>query len=258
MNNVKIIFFDIDGTLIDMESKKITKKMLETLHRLQEKGIKICLATGRAPATLPVFEDIRFDAYLTFNGSLCYTENETIFSNPISQKDLQQLLRNAGKMGRAVSIATKERIASNGFEKDLATYFEFAHIELVVSPDFDQVAKEEIYQVMLGCRKEEYDLILSEVDNAKIAAWWDRAVDIIPADGGKGVGIQKMLDYFGIPKEEALAFGDGNNDIEMFQAVGTGVAMENASEALKAVSDEICPHVREDGIYQYCTAHHLI
>ena len=47
MDNTKIIFFDIDGTLIDMEKKCVTEKMLETLRRLQEKGIIICIATGR-------------------------------------------------------------------------------------------------------------------------------------------------------------------------------------------------------------------
>ena len=53
MPQTKIVFFDIDGTLIDMQAKKITPKMLETLHRLQDRGIKICIATGRSPMVLP-------------------------------------------------------------------------------------------------------------------------------------------------------------------------------------------------------------
>lgn len=83
-------------------------------------------------------------------------------------------------------------------------------------------------------------------------------MDIIPANSGKGIGIQNILDYYGFDKCEALAFGDGNNDIEMLQAVGTGVAMKNASPALKAIADEICGHVAEDGIYHYCLNHGLI
>ena len=47
MDNVKIIFFDIDGTLIDMERKQISEKMLETLIRLKQRGIILCLSTGR-------------------------------------------------------------------------------------------------------------------------------------------------------------------------------------------------------------------
>ena len=57
MKNIKIIFFDIDGTLIDVDTKKVTPKMLETLRRLKEKGIIICIATGRAPMAVPTTMD---------------------------------------------------------------------------------------------------------------------------------------------------------------------------------------------------------
>lgn len=49
MSDIKIIFFDIDGTLIDMKKKQISKKVLETLVKLKNNGIKICIATGRSP-----------------------------------------------------------------------------------------------------------------------------------------------------------------------------------------------------------------
>ncbi len=111
---------------------------------------------------------------------------------------------------------------------------------------------------MLGCREKDHPAILKGVAGAKIAAWWDRAVDIIPADGGKGIGIQKILAYYHLTKSEALAFGDGNNDIEMLQAVGTGIAMANASPQLKEVAHDVCGHVAEDGIYHYCIHHGLI
>lgn len=72
MQQIKIIFFDIDGTLIDMQSKHISPRTVEALHRLRSNGIRLCIATGRAPVTLPDFGGAEFDAYLTFNGSLCY------------------------------------------------------------------------------------------------------------------------------------------------------------------------------------------
>ncbi|MGN0364753.1 MAG: Cof-type HAD-IIB family hydrolase [Suilimivivens sp.] len=258
MGQVKIIFFDIDGTLIDMQKKQITGRTLETLRRLKEKGIRICLATGRSPVSLPRFENLEFDAYLTFNGSLCYTKEETIFSNPIPASDVQRLIQNATNMGRPVAVATKQRIAANGIDEDLAEYYSFAHSNLTVAPDFAEVAQQKIYQVMLGCREQDYPTILEGVDHAKIAAWWDRAVDIIPVSGGKGAGIQNILNYYHLKRCEALAFGDGNNDIEMLRSVGTGVAMKNASPQLIAIADEVCGHVAEDGIYHYCIDHQLI
>lgn len=67
-----------------------------------------------------------------------------------------------------------------------------------------------------------------------------------------------MLEYYNLEKEEAIAFGDGNNDIEMLEAVGTAVAMANASDKLKEIATDICGHVSEDGVYHYCVEHQLI
>ena len=96
----------------------------------------------------------------------------------------------------------------------------------------------EVFQLLMGCRESDWPAILKGTSGAKIAAWWDRAVDIIPISGGKGAGIRKVLAYYGLTPEDAMAFGDGNNDIEMFQAVGHSVAMGNASADLKAIASE--------------------
>lgn len=258
MQQIKIIFFDIDGTLIDMQSKHISPCTVEALHRLRANGIRLCIATGRAPVTLPDFGGVEFDAYLTFNGSLCYAGADTIYSRPINGADLQRLIQNAASLGRPVAAATRDRIAANGTDTDLADYFAIANEKPDLTADFDAVCRQSVYQLMLGCRAKDYPAILQGVGGAKIAAWWDRAVDVIPADGGKGIGIKKVLAYYGLDKSQALAFGDGNNDLEMLDAVGTGVAMANASPELKALADAVCPSVAEDGIWQYCTAHGLI
>ena len=99
---------------------------------------------------------------------------------------------------------------------------------------------------------------MKNAGNAKLAAWWDRAADIIPADGGKGTAVREILRYYGLTEEEAAAFGDGNNDIEMLRAVGTGIAMGNASEDLKAAADEVCGTAADDGVYFWCRNNGLI
>ena len=260
MGKIKIVFFDVDGTLLKFETLKLSEKTEEVLHRLQANGIKICVATGRPPVALPKFEGIEFDAYLTFNGSYCYTrEGEVIFSNPIPKEDVKLLLRNADNLGKPVSIAVKSRITSNGTSPDLEEYYSFASQTLEISNDFyDLVENDEVFQVILACREPEYTDVLKDVKGAKITGWWEKAVDIIPVDGGKGRGIEKILEHFGFDKSEAMAFGDGGNDIEMLQTVGTGVAMGNASDKVKAIADDVCGDVAEDGVYHYCADHGLI
>lgn len=259
MDQIKIIFFDIDGTLIDINSRKISQKMLETLIRLKERNYILCLSTGRAPMTVPRFEGWEPDVFLTFNGSYCYNRQQVIYKNPLSASDAKKIVENAASINRPVSAATPDKLAANGKDEDLVNYFSLAKLKVDVSDRFDDmIENEEVYQIMSGGLESEYPAFLKGVQNAKIAAWWDRAVDIIPADSGKGVGIEKVLAYYHLKKSEALAFGDGNNDIEMLQAVGVGVAMGNASDELKAVADDICGHVVDEGIYHYCARHGLI
>ena len=81
---------------------------------------------------------------------------------------------------------------------------------------------------------------------------------IIPAGGSKGVAVEKVLEHYHIDRSEAVAFGDGNNDLEMLKAVGHGIAMGNASDELKEIAEEVCGHVADDGIYHYCKEHGLI
>lgn len=258
MDAIKIVFFDIDGTLIDMERKEISPKTLEALRRLKERKVLLCLATGRGPLTLPHFEGVEFDAFLTFNGSFCFDRKQTIFSNPLPPEDVRTIVRNAASIHRPVSIATRDKMVANGKDKDLIDYYAFAKREVEVSDEFEDVAKDAVYQIMLGCRKADYPLLLRGTHRAKITAWWDRAVDIIPADGGKGEGIRQILSYYHLDRSAALAFGDGDNDIEMLRAVGHGVAMGNASDTLKEAACEVCLSVTQDGVYHYCLAHGLL
>ena len=68
MHKPRIIFFDIDGTLIDMEKKRITERTLDALRRLQQNGILLAIATGRSPLIVPKFDGVEFDVFLTYNG----------------------------------------------------------------------------------------------------------------------------------------------------------------------------------------------
>lgn len=259
MNNIKIIFFDIDGTLIDMQTKQITTKTIDALQRLKARNIKICIATGRSPLQIPRFAGIDFDAYLTYNGSYCYDHEKTLFSNPLSKEDVNQLIANAAKLQRPLVLATRNSLSANGNDDDLKTYFGFSKVYYQIVDDIDAINEQEaVYQIMIPARKEEYPTIIQDVKAAKIMAWWDRAVDIIPKDGGKGPAIKTMLAYYGFSKDEAMAFGDSNNDIAMLKTVGHGIAMKNASQELKDIAKHICDDVINDGIYHFLLDKNII
>ena len=258
INKVKIIFFDIDGTLLEIGKTEITPNTRKALCSLKQNGIKICIATGRPFVTIPMFEGIVFDAILAFNGSFCVAGNQVVAKCPIPKEDIEIIIENAKRMERPVSIATAEEIVANGSDKDLEDYFAIAHHRVNVSEKFEEYVDKDVFQIMLGCDLEERKYILKGTKNAKLAAWWDRAIDIIPKEGGKGAAIEQVLAHYKFSKEEAIAFGDGENDMDMLLSVGKGIAMGNASEKVKEIATDICESVTDDGIYYYLKSQKII
>lgn len=257
MSKYKIAFFDIDGTIVPFGTGRVPERVQDTLIALQKRGVLLCVATGRSPLTLPNFGRVKFDVFMTFNGSLCFNEQEDIFKAPLNHDDVMQVLENTKKMGRPISIANREFCICNGTEPNLEKYYEIGHEKLIIDPDFDEKIKGEVYQIMMACAPEEYDTVLENAPHIRMAAWWEKAVDMVPADCGKGLAVTKILEYYGFSKEESIAFGDGGNDIDMLKAAGVGVAMENASDTVKEAADVVCDSIDEEGARLYIEEHIL-
>lgn len=258
MADIKIVFFDIDGTLIDPKTRQIPDSARQAVHQLQRNGILVSIATGRPPYNLPDFGDLHFDIFCTYNGSLCYNEKEIIFNCPIAPEDVQKVRDNVTALGRPLAIGTRDRIAASGYEQDLADYYTHAGLVLTVAEDFEEVYRDDIYQMMMGYREEELPVMIQGVKNVKFALSCHCGADLVAAGGGKGNGIRKILEYYHLAPSQAMAFGDNHNDMEMLEAVGTGVAMGNATAQLKEIADEICGDVSENGVYHHCAAKGLI
>lgn len=256
--DIKIAFFDIDGTLIDPGSGILSEKTVVALQGLRAKGIRTCIVTGRSAACFPDFGELEFDAFAGANGALCYVGKELIFSNAIDPEDVATILGNAAALGLPVAVAAEEGISANGYGQDLADYYTLANLELEVDPEFERYCRQPLFKVMIGCRPADHPALLAGTKDVKLAISWDRAVDIVPKTAGKGAGIQSILDYYGLDVSQAIAFGDSYNDMEMLLAVGHGVAMGNAVEELKAIAQDVCLSVSQDGVYHYCLAKGLI
>ena len=106
----------------------------------------------------------------------------------------------------------------------------------------------EIYQAVTFLSREQEHLLLDRAPHLKTTRWHPNFLDVIPPTGGKDLGMDAILDHFGIPLENCMAFGDGENDLSMLIHAGIGVAMGTASGAVKAQADYTAPSVDEDGI----------
>lgn len=249
---IKIIFFDIDGTLVNLGTTEITCGVKKTLAKLHEKGIKLFIATGRPAFEVPTFEGVHFDGIMSFNGSYCIDETGVIYENSLDKKDVQTLIQNAKDLGHNVQIAAVDKMVCNGYEANLEEYFVIAKQKLHFIDDFEGFSRKDLYQMMVAATKDEYDALLKNTTKLQAVSWWPKACDIIPKDGGKGRAIDHILKHYGYTKEESMAFGDGGNDMEMLMAVGCGIAMGNARPEVKAIADYITDDVKDDGITSAC------
>ena len=105
-----------------------------------------------------------------------------------------------------------------------------------------------VYQIICYGGKELERDLTDKLPNCKITRWSPFGVDIVSKTGGKVTGIKKMMEIHQISREEMMAFGDGENDMEMLEFAGIGVAMGNAEEQVKAVADHVTAGIDEDGI----------
>ena len=246
---IRIAFFDIDGTLVNFGAGDISGVVKRSLRALRERGIKLFFATGRPPYLVPAFQNVTFDGMMTFNGSYCFDDNGVILSVPMNRNDIKTVVKNAGEIGLPVLIATSRRMGINFRQKELDDYAGFSGVACDVIDDYEQIQREDVYQMMLGAPPERDAWLLRGTSSVKIVRWWGKAMDVIPSDCGKAVGMRAILQHYGFAREESIAFGDGGNDQDMIAYAGIGVAMGNATPDVKAAADYVTDSCADDGVY---------
>lgn len=246
----KIVFFDIDGTLLSHKSNTVPASALDAIRQLRKQGILVFLATGRHRELLeglPQLRELEYDGAITLNGGYCYDTHGLIFHNPIHRADIAALLEYLEQHPIACGLIEEQRSYMNFYDERVYQVHAAIHSPPLPLGDLRRGLEVPIYQILL---------YLSEAEDTppcmphtRATRWHSGGVDVIPAEGGKALGIQKVLEHYGIVKEETMAFGDGENDLDMFDAVGTAVALGNAAPGIQAAADYVTADVDADGIY---------
>lgn len=244
----KVIFFDIDGTILDHQ-KKIPASTREAIERLKEEGHYVAIATGRAPF---MFEEIRneldIDSFVSYNGQFVVFEGEVIYQNVLNTSSLEQLLTDANEVSQPLVFMGEKTMMSTVAQHPYIE--ESLHSLGFSSPAVDThfFRNHDIYQILLFCEdggEERY----KSYEDFHLIRWHEFSVDIIPSGGSKAEGMKRLIEKLKVAKEDVYAFGDGFNDYEMISYAGTGVAMGNAVPKLKELADFVTKPVDEDGIF---------
>jgi len=245
----KIVFFDIDGTLLDYD-KTISESTKAGIELLKRNGIFVAIATGRAPF---MFETIRqeldIDSYVSLNGQYVVFENQRIYSRPLDKDVFHALANDSNRNNHPLVYLTEDCMIANRDNHPMiqesldSLHFPYPEVD----KDFYQ--SREIYQSLLFCEEGEERYYVKHYPMFEFIRWHPFSVDVLPKGGSKAIGIQKMIEKLGVKMEQTIAFGDGLNDVEMLKTVGTGVAMGNAHPNAKSVSQFVTKDVDEDGIF---------
>ncbi|SFB00477.1 hypothetical protein SAMN04488072_10578 [Lentibacillus halodurans] len=245
----KLIFFDIDGTLLDDE-KQLPDSTRKAIAELQQAGHYVAIATGRAPfAFKPLLEELNIGTYVSINGQYVVHNNEAIYKNPLNPAALARLEKYALERNHPLVYLNHEDWYTNTrHHPHVKTAIESLKLDQDVTYNPEFYKDGEVYQTLLFCTGEgevEYDQAFHELDFVR---WHDFSVDVMPSGGSKAAGIGQLIRQLQIPAHDVYAFGDGLNDIEMLKSVQTSVAMGNASDIVKEAASAVTKDVNEDGI----------
>lgn len=260
---IQAAFFDIDGTLVSFETHEIPASTVRALSRLHARGIKLIIATGRSSARFPqpvldLIEQVPFDAFLTFNGQYCYDAAGTVVRDrPLDEDDARHIIDLAAQGRFDITVMQRERSFVSGHSRRVV---EAANHIGGYTPE-DNLARafdEPIYQLCVFVDPGDEQLFLEGCRHVEHTRWCEWFCDVIPAGGGKPAGIRALLERYDIAPEDCIAFGDGGNDIPMLRAVGVGVALGNAGDAVKAAADYVTSSVDDDGVWHACEHYGLL
>lgn len=261
MSHYKLIAFDMDGTLLNSE-KKISKETLKAIHEAFAQGKEVVLSTGRCVVELEeYFDDMPELRYLICtSGALVYDlkEKKTIYAKKLPVEAVQRILEAGKKETCMEHILTVDSIAQADKISHMDSYNMGHH-----QPMFERVATG-VEDIHAWYRQYNAPVEKAILHHASIAArersrerLKDLDIEIVDAEIAslecsargvtKGIGLEKLCEYLGISIEDAIAVGDADNDLDVLKHAGLAVAMENANEHVKDISDVIVHDCDHDG-----------
>lgn len=258
----KLIATDMDGTLLN-DSHQVTEKNVEAIRKVQEKGIKFVLASGRPTFAMHKFAEIlnmkENGGYLiSFNGGqiVDLATNETIFHQGFDRKDIELLYNEAMEMGMSFILYGSDTIYGNelneytGVEYEL-TGMKFEKIDSLA--DLDKFGIERTTKCMILGSPEEVkkaEVRMKEKYGNKyfIATSKPIFLEVANVLVNKGKTLKKLGELLGISTEEMIAVGDSGNDAALLETVGMPVAVENATPEIKELSKFVVRENNDDAL----------
>ncbi len=272
MPRIRLIALDLDGTTLNSDHV-LTEKTASVLRMLHEKGIIICLATGRGIASIQRYiEELNIGTIncVAFNGASGVKLGpnnqvpETIFLDTINNQNGRNLVEFAQSQGLVaqyyngktgdISVVSK----NDQHEKQLDRYAALVGRKQIRVDSYDSVFDEfNAAKILLLTNDNGADGVMTQVSSKFDKSLFNMIrgspkpwfVEFLEPGVSKGTGLEKLCSKLNVSLDECASFGDGDNDVEMLQKTGYSVAMANARDVAKEVAMKVLTKTNnEEGV----------
>lgn len=263
--NKKLIFLDIDGTLTAPGHHVPPESALAAVREARAAGHRVFLASGRSLDALSPLLRLGFDGAIASAGGYIVCGGQVLYDHPMTKAQLetiQAVLRRhnvffiieAQDAAYAEGDLRQAFASSAGGDSEFRRWKTIYEQELGVRP-IAQYGGQPVYKVVCIYHspsqiEEARSLLEGEFvfcgQSIPSDSWLN--TELINRAFDKGQAVNRVCRRLGVDPADTIAFGDGPNDLEMIRTAGLGVCMENGCQALKDISDRICPPVDQDGL----------
>lgn len=270
MKDIKLVALDLDGTLFD-NSSRISERNLTAIRSITDKGIHVVISTGRPFEGIP-FDQIKgtgINYAITANGSGIYeiSTRKCLYENAMDEELVTPILNFLltrdihmdafiGGKGytpvQCVETAQKLTVPSSIKNYIITTRTRLDNILQFIHENQLKVQKMTLnfYPAADGTlidRETVRKFLVSNPSITTVCGGYNN-LEFTRADANKGVGLRKLAEILGVNPDATMAIGDTENDLAIIEAAGIGVAMGNATDAVKAKADYVTTSNTEDGV----------
>ncbi len=262
----KMIVFDIDGTLMKykVDNHVFEPKILDMFKELKDNGYIVVVATGRdyvSIGNLHLSDNI--DYFIGANGSFIFDAKlkKNIWNTKLSIRDFESyknevIDKNIREINNII-LSDDENVYVHSYEQLEGHWFWKSFYEKFKNFDTysHQMNLEQFHLITINCMDKNMiniskDFFEKNNSSLSVQAFWDKGFFVSEKNLNKAQTVERLAKKLNFKNEEIIAFGDGENDLQMIKMVGMGIAMENGIDELKEIANDIAKSVEEYGTYQ--------